>query len=96
MQRRTFPSILLYSFGLALALSLVFNGFLLYKQSHQPGMYDYELGSTVQPLAHVVWQQQLSDCQRTNQQQDSLIRRLEQIPGASPGQSVAVQPASPK
>lgn len=95
MQRRTFPSILLYSFGLALALSLVFNGFLLYKQSHQQGIYEYELGSSAQPLDQIVWQQQLSDCQRTNRQQDSLIRRLEQVPAAAPSQSVAVQQGSP-
>lgn len=91
MQRRTFPSILLYSFGLALALSLVFNGFLLYKQSHQQNMYEYELSSSAQPVEQIVWQQQLSDCQRTNRQQDSLIRRLEQVSNAPPGQSIAVQ-----
>ncbi|GAB3745422.1 hypothetical protein [Spirosoma pomorum] len=92
MQRRTFPSILLYSFGLALALSLVFNGFLLYKQSHQQGLYEYELSSSAHPVEQIVWQQQLSDCQRTNRQQDSLIRRLEQVP---PGQPIAVQQPSP-
>jgi hypothetical protein len=95
MQRRTFPSILLYSFGLALALSLVFNGFLLYKQSHQQGSYDYELVNSAHPIDQIVWQQQLSDCQKTNRQQDSLIRRLEQAYNAPPGQSVAVQQPSP-
>ncbi|RCR66545.1 hypothetical protein [Larkinella punicea] len=91
MQRRTFPSILLYGFGLALALSLVFNGFLLYEQSRQRMIYEYELGNSIPPVDLVVWQQQLLDCKRTNQQKDSLIRQLAQGPNAPPGQIVTPQ-----
>ncbi|WP_019991298.1 hypothetical protein [Rudanella lutea] len=51
MQRRNIParrseSILLYGFGLALALSLAFNGFLLIKQSHTRSIYEYEMRNT--------------------------------------------------
>ena len=95
MQRRNFPSILLYSFGLALALSLVFNGFLLYEQGRPRGINDYELDNAVYPLDHAVFQQQLTDCQRANQQKDSLIRQLEQAPNAPPGQTLAGQRSSP-
>lgn len=91
MQRRNFPSILLYGFGLALALSLGFNGFLLYEQSHRLGLNDYELGYTVHPVDLVAWQQQLSDCKRANEQKDSLISRLGQTPNAPPGHAVIVQ-----
>jgi hypothetical protein len=92
MQRRYFPSILLYGFGLALALSLVFNGFLLYEQSHQRSIYEYEFPNSGQPVDNMVWQQQLSDCRRANQQKDSVIYRLEQAPNAPPpGKTVAVQ-----
>jgi len=87
MQRRNSPSILLYSFGLALALSLVFNGYLLYEQSRQRGIYEYELGDSVRSFDLVVWQQQLSECKRANQQKDSLIRQLEQAPNAPPLQT---------
>ncbi len=81
MQRRNFPassanSILLYGFGLALFLSLVFNGFLLYNQSRQSRLTDYEVGSVAYALHNEVWQQQLSECQRDNQQKDSLIHQL--------------------
>ncbi|MCX6215464.1 hypothetical protein [Spirosoma sp.] len=91
MQRRNFPSILLYGFGLALALSLGFNGFLLYEQSHQLSLYEDELGYTVHPVDLVAWQQQLSECKRANQQKDSLISRLEQLPTAHSGQTVITQ-----
>ena len=91
MQRRNFPSILLYGFGLALALSLGFNGFLLYEQSHRLGLNDYELGYTVHPVDLVAWQQQLSDCKLANEQKDSLISRLGQTPNAPPGHAVIVQ-----
>ncbi|GAB3891783.1 hypothetical protein GCM10028803_03950 [Larkinella knui] len=91
MRRRNFPSILLYGFGLALALSLGFNGFLLYDQNRQRNLYGYELGYSVHPMDLMAWQQQLSDCKRANQQKDSLILRLEQIPNAPPGGTVAVQ-----
>ncbi|KAB7727349.1 hypothetical protein F5984_22255 [Rudanella paleaurantiibacter] len=51
MQRPNIParrseSILLYGFGLALALSLAFNGFLLIKQSHTRSIYEYEMRNT--------------------------------------------------
>jgi hypothetical protein len=91
MQRRNFPSILLYGFGLALALSLGFNGFLLYEQSHQLSLYEYESGYTIHPVDLVAWQQQLSDCKRANEQKDSLISRFEQTTHAPPGQAVVVQ-----
>jgi hypothetical protein len=91
MQRRNFPSILLYGFGLALALSLVFNGFQLYEQSRQRSHYEYELGNSVHSEDLVVWQQQLSDCKRANQQKDSLIRQLGQAPNAPPGLVVTAQ-----
>ncbi|GAB3544180.1 hypothetical protein [Spirosoma fluminis] len=96
MQRRYFPSILLYSFGLALALSLVFNGFLLYEQSHQRSIYEFDLSSSGHTVDDMVWQQQLSDCQRANQQKDSVIYRLEQVPNAPPGQEVTVQRTASK
>ena len=96
MQRRNFPSILLYSFGLALALSLSFNGFLLYEQSHHLSINEYELGNSVHSLDQAVWQQQLSECQRANQQKDSLIRQFEPVPNAPPGQLVTVGSTSSK
>ena len=96
MQRRNFPSILLYSFGLALAFSLAFNGFLLREQSRQQSMYEYELGHSVHPVDLLVWQQYLSDCKRANQQKDSLILRLEQVPTLHSGQALTVQRNPPK
>lgn len=96
MQRRNFPSILLYSFGLALTLSLVFNGFLVYEQSRQRSLTEYDLDNSVHPVDNVVWQQQLSDCQRANQQKDSLIRQLEQAPNAPPGQPLTGQRTASK
>jgi len=74
-------SILLYGFGLALTLSLVFNGFLLHEQSrNQQVSYDYGLSKSDHPANVIVWQQQLSDCARSNEQKDSLIHRLEHPP----------------
>lgn len=101
MQRRYFSarrsdSVLLYGFGLALALSLVFNGFLLHEQTRQRSIYEYELSNPVHPIEHVVWQQQLSECKRANQQKDSLIRQLELAPNAPPGKAVIVQHSAPK
>lgn len=102
MQRRNFSphrrsdSILLYGFGLALALSLVFNGFLLYEQNRHRNIYEYELGNSVHPVDLVVWQQQLSDCKRANQEKDSLIRRLELASSLPQGQSITVQHTSSK
>jgi hypothetical protein len=86
MQRRNFPSILLYGFGLALALSLVFNGFLLYEKSHLERLRASELSDAYQPIDNMVWQQELSECRRANEQKDSLILRMAQIPNAPPGQ----------
>ncbi len=93
MQRRPSPlkrtnSILLYGFGLALALSLVFNGFLLVEQNHRVNIYDYEIGSSINPVEHGVWQQQLSECQQSNQLKDSLIHHLEKISSTPPGERV--------
>lgn len=96
MQRRNFPSILLYSFGLALTLSLGFNGYLLREQTNPRSIYESESGNAANPVEHVVWQQQLSDCERANQQKDSLINRLEKAPGALPGQPIIVQRTSTK
>lgn len=96
MQRRNLPlrqsdSILLYGFGLALALSLGFNGFLLYEQSRLQSINEYELGYSVHPVDLLDWQQQLSDCKRDNQEKDSLIRQLKRATNSHPGQSVIVQ-----
>ncbi len=90
MQRRHSPlgrtdSILLYGFGLALALSLVFNGFLLVEQNHRINSYEDEIGRSVNPVEHGVWQQQLSECQQANQLKDSVIRHLEKASNAPPG-----------
>ncbi|RRB02704.1 hypothetical protein [Larkinella rosea] len=87
MHRRNFPSILLYGFGLALALSLVFNGFLLYQQNHRRSLDDYELDNS----ANLLVQQQLSDCMRANLQKDSLIHQLEHPPNLPPGTAVSGQ-----
>ena len=96
MQRRYFParrsdSILLYGFGLALLLSLVFNGFLLHQQSRQRLSYDYELSNAGLSADNGVWQQQLSECQRASQQKDSLIFQLEQASNAPSGQGAAAR-----
>ncbi|MFC5412521.1 hypothetical protein ACFPMF_24565 [Larkinella bovis] len=85
MHRRNFPSILLYGFGLALALSLVFNGFLLYQQNHRRSLYEYELSTSANLLERNDFQQQLSDCMRDNQQKDSLIHQLEHPPNLPAG-----------
>ncbi|WP_254448456.1 hypothetical protein [Spirosoma rhododendri] len=84
--RRT-ASILLYGFGLALALSLVFNGFLLYEKSHLERIRAAELSDAYQPIDNMVWQQELSECRRANEQKDSLILRLAQAPNAPPGET---------
>ncbi|WP_080056298.1 hypothetical protein [Spirosoma aerolatum] len=91
MQRRYFPSILLYGLGLALALSLVYNGVLLYEQNHLRSAYEYELTNSIHPLDRVDWQQQLLECKRANQQKDSLIRQLEQAPNAPPNKVATVR-----
>ena len=76
MQRRIFPLILLYGFGLALALSLVFNGFLLYEQIHPKSPLPDDSGNF--PLVDDSgYQRQLLDCVRSNQHKDSLIHRME-------------------
>ncbi|MEZ0541330.1 hypothetical protein [Fibrella arboris] len=94
MQRRHSPSVLLYGFGLALILSLVFNGVLLHEQSLQRSNKEYELGGSAFPVGYVAWQQQLVDCQRSNQQKDSLIRQLEHAPNAPPGKAITLQRTS--
>lgn len=90
MQRRYFPysathSILLYGLGLALTLSLLFNGYLLYEQGLRRNRNDTELGSAAYTLSTAVWQQQLSDCQLASQRKDSLIHRMEELSHAPPG-----------
>ncbi|WP_018621404.1 hypothetical protein [Spirosoma luteum] len=106
MQHRNFPpstgrpvpgnSILLYCFGLALALSLLFNGFLLYEQRDKRSGYEYESGNSVNPVDILVWQEQLSDCKRANEQKDSLINRLAKLPNAPPDKKIAIQRIMPK
>ncbi|GAB3698154.1 hypothetical protein GCM10027592_22980 [Spirosoma flavus] len=91
MQRRSYPLILLYGFGLALALSLAFNGFLLYEKSRHLIVYEDELGNVIHPADQAIWQQRLSDCQRDNLMKDSLIRRFEPVTNAPPDQAVIVQ-----
>ncbi|GAB2606591.1 hypothetical protein [Spirosoma areae] len=96
MRRRYFPSILLYGFGLALALSLAFNGFLLSKQSRQRSIYDDESGSSVHAVNDGLWQRQLSDCQQVNPSKDSRVvgsadSSTGQMPRPLPGQVVTVQ-----
>ncbi|HAK77206.1 MAG TPA: hypothetical protein DCR35_21270 [Runella sp.] len=84
MRRHYFPSILLYGLGLTLAVSLSFNGFLLYKQMRQRSLYEFEWVNAATNMDAVIWRQQLSDCIRINQQKDSLIRQLAQSPNAPP------------
>ena len=94
MRRRYFPTILLYGFGLALLLSLGFNAFLLYQQSHPQSMYDYDAVRQADQDG-LVLQQQLLDCNRSNQQKDSLIRHLEQA-AHPPPTPVGIPSTSPK
>jgi hypothetical protein len=77
MQRQNSPlrrsdSILLYGFGLALALSLLFNGFLLFEQSRQRITYDYEAGTLGRP-AEQLRQQTNSAPETASLQKDSRI-----------------------
>ncbi|GAA4447358.1 hypothetical protein GCM10023189_03650 [Nibrella saemangeumensis] len=69
----------------------MFNGYLLYRQSRQRSLNEYELYNTANLLNPAAYQQQLSECIRANEQKDSLLRRLEQAPNAPPGKAVAVQ-----
>ncbi|WP_247237586.1 hypothetical protein [Telluribacter sp. SYSU D00476] len=85
MQRRhSSASILLYGFGLALALSLVFNGYLLYNLIRQRSLYVAGLRISHQQADNKAFQQQLSDCKWAIGQKDSLIRHLEQVSHAPP------------
>lgn len=93
MRRRIFPSVLLYGFGLALALSLWFNGYLLLEQGRLPGPGDDDADGPTRFSGQVAWQRQLSECQRANQHKDSLIHRLEQLPGALSAQTGNARPA---
>jgi hypothetical protein len=83
MQRRQFPSVLLYSFGLALSISLSFNAFLLFEQSHYRERVAYDLAAYQHPVDYRVWEQ-LSACQQANLEKDSLIQQLRQPLGAAP------------
>ncbi|GAB3573759.1 hypothetical protein GCM10027578_35290 [Spirosoma luteolum] len=74
---------MLYGFGLVLAVSLAFNGVLVFEQSRQRSHYESELSNAVQPVDYLVWQQQLSDCRRANLQKDSVIYRMQQSPPAA-------------
>ncbi|GAB3168350.1 hypothetical protein [Telluribacter humicola] len=95
MQRRhSSASILLYGFGLALALSLVFNGYLLYNLIRQRSLYDAGLRISHQQVDNKAFQQQLSDCKWAIDQKDSLIRHLEQVSNAPPVPRSTAQRAS--
>lgn len=96
MQRRNFPLILLYGFGLALTLSLAFNGFLLYEKTRRPSLEEYGLGNSIDPVDHLVYQQHLSDCLRAIQHKDSLIHQLSQSSNAPPEQTGQLQRFSSK
>jgi hypothetical protein len=96
MQRRNFPLILLYGFGLALALSLAFNGFLLYEKTRRPSLDEYGLNTGIDPVDHLVYQQHLSDCLRAIQQKDSLIHQLSQSSNATPEPTSRLQRLSSK
>ena len=97
MQRRNLSgrrseSILLYGFGLALALSLAFNGFLLHEQSRRQNiLYEYGSIQPDPPTDVAIWQQQLSDCAQASERKDSLIHWLERPSNAPPDQSNVVQ-----
>lgn len=77
MHHRSFPLILLYGFGLALALSFAFIGFLLYEQNRRVFVQESQLVNVERPIDVLNWQQQLSECRRANEQKDSLIRQLQ-------------------
>jgi hypothetical protein len=85
---------LLYGFGLALLLSLGFNAFLLYQQRHPQSMYEYDTARQADQDRLVV-QRQLLECNRANQQKDSLIRHLEQAADPPPA-PVGISGTSPK
>jgi len=91
MKRRRSPSILLYSLGLALAFSLVFNGLLLHERSLQRSSHGYEVSGASFPIGYVTWQHQFTECQRANQQKDSLIWQLEHAANAPPGRAITLQ-----
>jgi hypothetical protein len=78
MQRQNFSlrqsnSILLYGFGLALVLSLLFNGFLLYERSRQRNLTEYEFSHSIHRAEQQLLLQQLSDCKQANRGKDSRI-----------------------
>lgn len=77
MRRHYFPSILLYGLGLTLALSLAFNGFLLYQQTRPRRLYEFELSNAATNMDAMSCRQQLSECIRNNQQKDSLLQKYE-------------------
>lgn len=77
MRRHYFPSILLYGLGLTLAVSLSFNGFLLYEQTRQRSLYEFELANATTNMDAMSCRQQLSECIRNNQQKDSLLQKYE-------------------
>jgi hypothetical protein len=94
LRRRYSPSILLYGLGLTLLLSLGFNGFLLYQQSHRQSMYEYDTARQADRDS-LVLQQQLLECNWANQQKDSLIRYLRQAARTSPARE-GIHRSSPK
>ncbi|MDB5241018.1 MAG: hypothetical protein JWP57_1643 [Spirosoma sp.] len=76
MQRRYFharrsDSILLYSFALVLAISLAFNAFLLYKQSHHRTIYEFEAGSSTHPADNISKQLPLPHRKQASQPKES-------------------------
>ena len=96
MQRQTSPLILLYGFGLALVVSLAFNGFLLFRQTHRVSLYEYEASTSVNSADSGVWQQQLSDCRQASQVKDSVIHRLELVSNTPSTKGTIVQQTASK
>ena len=74
MLNRQPPHILIYGLGLALMLSLGFNGYLLLNQPYSL-MPAPQATSQAMP-ERTAWQSQLVACSRSNQQKDSLIHAL--------------------
>ena len=78
MRRRQPPSALLYGFGLALLLSLAFNGYLLVASNRsQPGpLLSAQLQAAKLAMPNAGLQAQLQACTRSNHYKDSLLHVL--------------------
>ncbi len=81
MRSPYFPYIVLYSLGLALFLSLIFNGYLLYSLSRQEiKESSAESFATTLSQKSSYWKQQYIECDHNNHSKDSLIRILKHYP----------------